>query len=135
MNKSLHTLLAALAMASTLTAGAATDDFLSFEDLNGQVKSISSKGLSITISNGKVYAANDSESMEMPLESLSALYFSETSSAALTVADTTDSRATVYTPAGLLIGTYPSVNEAVASLPAGNYVITTESQTLKIAVK
>lgn len=134
MKKILLTFFAALVISSSLSASAATDDFVSFEDTNGQVKSISAQGLSITFSDGKLIAATGSESLEIPLASLGAIYFNETNSLDVVICEDV-SEATVYTSAGVQLGTYPTVDEAKANLPAGIYLIDTGSQTIKIVVK
>lgn len=135
MVKKLLTVTFALTMLSGMAAWAAPDDFMTFEDAEGQLRSISTKGLKITLSADKMFAGNGTEAVEMPLQSLKGIYFSETSAVASLAADRAAQKVTAYNTQGVLAGEFASVDDAVAKLPAGTYVITTESQTFKIAVK
>lgn len=125
----------ALAMMPIATLSAANYNYMVFEDLSGQVKVISALGLTMSIADGKLTATTGTETVEMPVATLSGIYFAQTSGSSTIDADRLDEEATVYTLQGTIAGRYSTAREAISSLKSGIYLISTKSQTFKIAVK
>lgn len=106
-----------------------------FRSSDGIVQSIPAENLVMTFSDGQLHAVAGSESIEVPLASLQAMYFGDLSAVALFETGDTFGPVTVYTTDGMTRGAYDSLSNAHASLPRGLYIVKdTKGSTRKIAV-
>lgn len=111
--------------------------YVAFQTTDGIVKTISVSSLSLTVSDGVLIATSDDGAESFTLSDLSKMYF--TTEAAVTKvqnAESTDTSGVEVTSlAGVFYGTFPSVEAARQSLPAGMYIVKNSKETFKIAVK
>lgn len=125
---------------------AQADDFafpyLTFQTADGIAQSVPASQLSLTVADGQLMVYSPSGSKSFPLASLAKMYFSETEAGSTVTAidslpqdETRNQTVTVFTPAGVLVGTYPSLADAKGSLRSGVYVVKAESRTFKTTIK
>lgn len=110
---------------------------LAFQKLDDSIERIEAKSLTITFANGNLSASNGTENLEIKLSDLVKMYFTDGDSGTNIVSvDFNEIEADVYTIDGKNCGKFTSVAEAVASLPAGIYIIkTSDDKSFKIAVQ
>lgn len=97
--------------------------------------SIASKNLTISFVDGMMNATNGSQTLSLPLADLKTMNFSNLVSG-LNIIDGTAGAVAVTSLNGTDCGVYTSLAEAQTQLPAGIYIVRTESdQTFKIVVK
>lgn len=132
-------LFSALLLLAAQTASAELYDYpyMAFQTTDGIVKTVSVSSLSLSISNGVLIATSDDGTESFTLSDLSKMYF--TSEAVVTKVQnpesTGSSEVEVTSLAGVFCGTFPSVEAARQSLPAGMYIVKNSKETFKIAVK
>lgn len=126
-----------LLLAQTASAEPYDYPYMAFQTADGIVKTVSVSSFSLTISNGVLIATSDDGTEQFSLSDLSKMYF--TTEAVVTKVqnpETTDSSEVEVTSlAGIPCGTFPSVEAARQSLPAGMYIVKNSKETFKIAVK
>lgn len=132
-------LFSALLLLAAQTASAELYDYpyMAFQTTDGIVKTVSVSSLSLSVSNGVLIATSDDGTESFTLSDLSKMYF--TSEAVVTKVQnpesTGSSEVEVTSLAGVFCGTFPSVEAARQSLPAGMYIVKNSKETFKIAVK
>ena len=132
-------LFSALLLLAAQTASAELYDYpyMAFQTADGTVKTVSVSSLSLSISNGVLIATSDDGTESFTLSDLSKMYF--TSEAVVTKVQnpesTGSSEVEVTSLAGVFCGTFPSVEAARQSLPAGMYIVKNSTETFKIVVK
>lgn len=111
-------------------------DYLLFCEKGGAEKTISTTGLTISFSNGSLLATSAAdENLSIPLESLSFMKFSDTTSAE-TAATTVVGKVKVYAVDGYFKGTFESVSKALATLESGIYIVKdSQGKTVKISLE
>ncbi len=111
--------------------------YMAFQTTDGIVKTVSVSSLSLSVSNGVLIATSDDGTESFTLSDLSKMYF--TSEAVVTKVQnpesTGSSEVEVTSLAGVFCGTFPCVEAARQSLPAGMYIVKNSKETFKIAVK
>lgn len=132
-------LFSALLLLAAQTASAELYDYpyMAFQTADGTVKTVSVSSLSLSVSNGVLIATSDDGTESFTLSDLSKMYF--TSEAVVTKVQnpesTGSSEVEVTSLAGVFCGTFPSVEAARQSLPAGMYIVKNSTETIKIVVK
>ena len=132
-------LFSALLLLAAQTASAELYDYpyMAFQTADGTVKTVSVSSLSLSVSNGVLIATSDDGTESFTLSDLSKMYF--TSEAVVTKVQnpesTGSSEVEVTSLAGVFCGTFPSVEAARQSLPAGMYIVKNSTETFKIVVK
>ena len=132
-------LFSALLLLAAQTASAELYDYpyMAFQTADGTVKTVPVSSLSLSISNGVLIATSDDGTESFTLSDLSKMYF--TSEAVVTKVQnpesTGSSEVEVTSLAGVFCGTFPSVEAARQSLPAGMYIVKNSTETFKIVVK
>lgn len=132
-------LFSALLLLAAQTASAELYDYpyMAFQTTDGIVKTVSVSSLSLSVSNGVLIATSGDGTESFTLSDLSKMYF--TSEAVVTKVQnpesTGSSEVEVTSLAGVFCGTFPSVEAARQSLPAGMYIVKNSKETFKIAVK
>ncbi len=134
MKKVLFVILLA---AQTASAELYDYPYMAFQTTDGIVKTVSVSSLSLSVSKGVLIATSDDGTESFTLSDLSKMYF--TSEAVVTKVQnpesTGSSKVEVTSLAGVFCGTFPSVEAARQSLPAGMYIVKNSKETFKIAVK
>ena len=132
-------LFSALLLLAAQTASAELYDYpyMAFQTADGIVKTVPVSSLSLAITDGKLIATSGDETESFTLTNLSKMYF--TTSAEVTKVqnpEKADSSEVVVTSlSGVSYGTYPNVEVARQSLPAGMYIVKNSTETIKIVVK
>jgi hypothetical protein len=134
-------LLAAIALILGIAGSLQATDYpyFAFATTSGTT-TLTADGLQITIADETVHATNGSSSLNIPLSTLTGMFFTSSSSALSIVNNngTESEPATVdaFTTDGLHVGTYNSVSQAVASLTKGKiYLLRVNGETVKIQLR
>ena len=124
------------AILALTTAHADDYPYLTFETQDGNTQSVAVSGLTLTIADGNLVAANGTQTLTLALSDLTKMYFASeaTSIDELTSKLPTDGVAEVFTLAGVSLGQH-SLNALRSTLNAGVYIIKVNGQTLKVTVK
>lgn len=124
-------------MAVAVTARAYDYPYLTFQTAEGTLTSVSVESLGMTIAGGEITCTNAGGTQTFQLASLSKMYFStaDVSTGISSITADEPLKAEVFTIAGVSVGTFQSLGEATASLKPGVYVIKTDKETIKIAVR
>lgn len=123
------------------TADTYTYPYLAFQRGDGTVVSIGVESLGMTISDGYLYAVNDQASKSFVVADLTRMYFSAEDTGtgvptSIDVLNTEDSGpAQVYTPSGVHVGTYSTLEAAKAAAKGGVYIIRQNGKTLKVIAR
>lgn len=127
-------LFAVLALGTTFVANAEQFPYLAFECADGTVHSVNTSNLDAVFSDGTMVVTHSEGVLNIPVSNLSKFYFTSIPSGIdnLPVVNTAVS---VYNTTGMAIGNFEDLKSAKQALPAGIYVIKSESETFKIAVK
>ena len=96
--------------------------YMSFKTSDGSEQTIGSSGLVITLSSTTLIAQNSTESIEIPLESLISMRFSDDKTTGInTVIANASSPVSVFSIDGVALGNFESVTEAEQKLPSNVY--------------
>ncbi|MGM9816119.1 MAG: hypothetical protein ACI304_03565 [Lepagella sp.] len=112
--------------------------YLRLECVDGSYQTIGVESLSVSFSEGNLFAQNPSESLQVSLASLSKIYFLDqnlSSAVSSPISSLGSAPVEVFCLTGLYAGAFDSVREACASLPAGVYIVKSDSKCLKVCVK
>lgn len=109
--------------------------FMNFTTVNGDVASLNSEDLQISVADGKLIAHNASQSLEIPLTDLDRFSFSSVCTGVSSIATDLSSGIEIYTLSGIRIGSFESEAAAESVLPKDIYISRTSGQTKKIAIK
>jgi hypothetical protein len=126
-----------LAAILALTTAHADDyPYLTFETQDGTTQSVAVSGLTLTIADGNLVAANGTQTLTLALSDLTKMYFASeaTSIDELTSKLPADGVAEVFTLAGVSLG-HSTLSTLRSTLNAGVYIIKVNGQTLKVMVK
>lgn len=127
------TLSLGLLLAATAYAG--DYKYLVFETTEGP-QSIVVDALEMTVREGKLVAANVSESKELDLAALSKMYFSTLEVTSVGAASSAEAcGVTVCDLSGRRVGSFASLADARKKLPKGVYVVRQHGNNLKMAVR
>ena len=131
--KKVLVLLTAMTVGQQLSA----DDFtyLTVEANDGTTTTMTANGLTLTFSDGQLYATNGTESWSLPLSGLSKMYFSNTDAISLPLSEIGEGEVDIYSTSGISMGKYQSIDEARKHLKKGVYVVKDGSRTLKITIR
>ncbi|MCM1437287.1 MAG: hypothetical protein NC194_05260 [Prevotella sp.] len=123
-------------MAMILPAVANAELRLNVVTTDGADHSFLTSHLVMSVENDKLCISNDDAKEEFSLSGLSKMYFTTVESVEeFPVLMVGNDAVQVYSLDGLFMGKYDSLNEAVATLPAGIYMFKTTNGTLKISLK
>ena len=137
-------LLATLALTGAFAASADsyTYPYICFQKADSSVVALGVNSLEITFSDGKLVATNAETTRTLSVADLSRMYFSADDTGiddlptGVNFPDSeTSGKASVYTPAGVLVGTYSTLTEAKAAAKGGVYIIRQNGKTLKVTAK
>lgn len=145
MKKGLFFLLATMGL-TTAHADNYDYPYLTLQQSDGTLQSVSVESLVLTISDGKLLVTNTDGSQTFTLTALSQMHFSATdetgntddsgqATSIINAPTTLTAPVEVYTLSGISLGTFENIPQAQATLQRGIYVVKSGSQTLKIAVK
>lgn len=119
----------------SLTASAENVLHMVFKTADGVAHSIEASGLDIKFTEGKMKAANATETLTIPLSDLVSMEFDDGSASIYDTVATEDGEVTVSNINGIEIGRFPSLTTATDNLPDGIYVITQSSgKSLKLII-
>lgn len=137
MKKVLLTTTMALAGAAALHAADYDYPYLTLQTADGTKQSVAVGSLTLTFANGQLVATNDEGSYNFSLVDLTKMYFTENTSAIVTMHETlpTESTVEVYAIGGRLVGRYSSESEARQRLDKGIYIFKCNNRTYKTTVK
>lgn len=129
-----------LVMLGALVAHADDYDYpyLSVQKSDGTVEALAVNSLVLTISNGQLVATNTNGTHTFNLAELNKMFFSSNATGIdvqNAPEETMSGKVEVFTPAGIMRGTFENIQQAKASLPKGLYVVKGERKTLKIVVR
>lgn len=124
----------------TMIAGIAqaeTPLHLAFMSNDGSVITIEARSLDMTVSGEKLIATNGTTSLELELQELVKMYFTNSSASVELISfGLNDGMISVYSLDGTFRGNFGSSAQAMSSLPKGIYLFeTTDNKTIKIAVQ
>lgn len=94
--------------------------YLTFQTEDGSEYSVVASGLSISFQDGNLVA---SDGTSLPLSNLRKMYFSNVSDISGLASEKANGMVTVFNLQGKLLGTYPSLSEATATMGKGLYLI------------
>ena len=124
---------------SEVMAHADTYPYLTFLQTDGTSITVPASSLTITFSNGKLIAANGTESKELTIANLASMYFSEadaTTSIKEIAITNADGKVNVYSLQGICIGKFDNIQSINKNLPMGIYIVkAANGKASKIAVK
>ena len=132
------TFIALMATLGVLTAQADDFGYLTFQTTDGTKVSMASTSLVITFENGNMIVSNGIENQTFALSDLSKMYFSdETESSGIdeTTLSEDNEAVEVFTLTGISQGSFDNLKQAQTTLQHGIYVVKSQRQTFKIAVK
>lgn len=134
MKKYLLTALATIVYSMAMSA--ADFDGMTFEYADGSTKSVSVDELSITPSVNSLMVSSKAGTFDIPMAQLKKFYFiSDYAGINSPIVDESNTDVEIYTISGIKAGSFASKKEAEATLPSGLYIMKSNGQTLKIAVK
>ncbi len=132
------TFIAFMATLGVLTAQADDFEYITFQTTDGTKVSMTSTSLVITFENGNMIVSNVIENQTFALSDLSKMYFSdETESSGIdeTTLSEDSEPVEVFTLTGISLGSFDNLKQARTTLQHGIYVVKSQRQTFKIAVK
>ncbi len=132
------TFIALMATLGVLTAQADDFGYLTFQTTDGTKVSMASTSLVITFENGNMIVSNGIENQTFALSDFSKMYFSdeaESSGIDETTLSEDNEAVEVFTLTGISLGSFDNLKQAQTTLQHGIYVVKSQRQTFKIAVK
>ncbi len=131
-----HFLLLVLAF-SVLIARADEYPYLALQTSDGEVKTMSVQGLTLSYADGTLTAANTQETALFTTATLARMYFTDTATGLISLAAAQSNVAVeVFTADGRSAGRFPSVQAATQRLPKGVYVVKADNgNKLKISLQ
>lgn len=128
------TVIAAVAL-MTLPCRSENDSMV-FRTSDGAVHTLNAQGLDITFAEGNMTAANQAQTITLPLASLTSMEFGPGSSSLAESLSEITGQVTVYSVNGVETGTFPTIASAISDLPEGIFIVKyAEDKTLKIIVR
>jgi hypothetical protein len=109
--------------------------YLMFQTSDGQGQAVSTSNLKITVSGGNLIVKNSSTNATFSLANLSKMYFTNTTGISTLNSQNTNVSVTVFTPAGVNMGSYDDVEAAKEKLQPGVYIFKQADKTFKIVLK
>lgn len=123
-----------LALCFVMVAQATTYKYLTLENMQGNIISLSVEGLTLNFDENTLGISNNECSIRLQITDLASMYFSGEVTAVDNVLNT-DAPIDVYSLVGTSLGKYGSMMEAAEHLKAGTYVITNGVQSQTIVVQ
>lgn len=130
-----HFLTTLLVLATAIMAQAYDYPYLALQTTSGTVTQVATESLSLTISGTQLKATNNEGTQTFTLSELSCMYFVASATGINTIDLNQAGPVEVSTLTGASVGRYESLSAACSTLPAGVYIVQTQSNTLKIAVQ
>lgn len=119
--------------AAALSADAALQ--VVFQTNGGNKTVMEATGLRVTISDGTLTATNNSETQKLAVAELAKMYFAEGDAESdIREIFASDVLSDIYTISGICIAKSVSADR-IATLPAGTYIVKSDSKTFKITVR
>lgn len=131
-------LIVLLVVSAYCTVSAAGYDYLVFKQADGTETSLPASKLKITFADGNAVAETpDGASTELPLSSLSSMYFSDRDVTSIQTAVGADDgeRATVYSVTGVKVAEGVATSSLSGTLKQGVYIVKTKGKTYKMQVR
>lgn len=142
IHKSMKRIICATILLQAVAAVASADEsyaypYLTFRDVGGSVRSVSSESLEITFADGRLIAHSATDNLEIALSELDKMYFSTESSGGVNSieAEPGEAPVTVYSMQGVKLGSFVSKSAARRALQGGIYVVETAGDTQKLIVR
>ena len=128
-----------VACLSGVTAYGDTYPYLTFQQTDGTLTSMTTSSLTMTFADGKLIATNGSESKEITVANLTSMFFSETNATTglnkVAVTDA-DGEVEAYSLQGVSVGKFSNLKSLKESLTVGVYIVkATNGKNSKIVVK
>lgn len=123
-----------LALCFVMVVQATTYKYLTLENMQGNIISLSVEGLTLNFDENTLRISNNECSIRLQITDLASMYFSGEVTAVDNVLNT-DAPIDVYSLVGASLGKYGSMMEAAEHLKAGTYVITNGVQSQTIVVQ
>lgn len=122
-----------VAVATVMTANASGYEYLTIQKSDGTMISLASSGLTITFENGNLIATQDGETTTLELNSLSKMFFAETTdiqmpSNALETGD-------VFDLQGRRVASKMQLKNLQNQLPKGIYIVKNGQKNVKVTIK
>ncbi|MCM1451746.1 MAG: hypothetical protein NC102_05780 [Clostridium sp.] len=130
--------LAMAAACAIWQVSAAEAEWLKFTSKSGDETFLKSSGLVITKANGMLLCSSPAEEISLPLDNLASMEFtSRNAGVADAILGQAEGTTEAYSANGVLVGVYPSLQQAREALSAlhGVFLLKTKSQTIKITSK
>ncbi|MBQ9355716.1 MAG: hypothetical protein IJT98_00265 [Prevotella sp.] len=128
-----------LALSAQALAGDFTYKYLVMTDSGGNHTSLATSGLTMRIENGNLVIVSNEGTTTLSLASLAKMEFSETkvgnTTTAIGMLPVGSADVEVFNLQGVGMGTFSSMSQARATLPAGIYIVKQNGQTRKITLK
>lgn len=129
-------LSAAILLLSAVSAFADGSHKLVVRSSSGVEREFNTDGMSVRFVDGKMLVSNTQVSDSFPVESLDRMYLAAGQAGVSELTeDSLDSQAAVFSVAGILIGNYATLREALSQLSADVYIIVQDNRTFKLIVK
>lgn len=128
-------LLAMSALLAASTASAYELEYLKFMYADGREQAIKVDELVITPSDGKLIAANATETLILEPADLTKMFFTNTNSIDDIAADAVHAPVQVYTLTGGMLKSYPCIETAKDDLAPGIYIVRQAGKAEKLIVK
>lgn len=132
MRKAVLTLLIAV---TALVARAYDYPYLAFETTGGEVTTVAVESLTLAIADGSLVATDAEGTHTFALTELSKMRFCESPTGVAATGIDFNSEVQVVSIAGIELGSFASIDEARKALPAGVYLMKSNKQTIKIAIR
>ena len=128
-----------VACLSGVTAYGDTYPYLTFQQTDGTLTSMTTSSLTMTFADGKLIATNGSESKDRTVANLTSMFFSETNATTglneVAVTDA-DGEVEAYSLQGVSVGKFSNLKSLKESLTVGVYIVkATNGKNSKIVVK
>lgn len=128
------TFITCLLAGVTLMASAEYSHLL-FRTTDGTQSALAADGIVITFVDGTMHAVSGTETLDIPVTSLTDMYFGNPSVVNLSEIEANPGTVTVFSPSGTVVGHFATDTEARTSLPKGIYIIkNADGKTSKTAV-
>lgn len=118
--------------------GAKADDYthLTFQKNDSSTLSISVASLTMTFDGEQLVATNGTATYQLNVSDLARMYFSDGTPTGITqLNNNTNHNVEIYTPAGIRLGSYASLEAFAQQADKGLYVVKSNGRTYKTIVK
>lgn len=122
----------AMLMSPTLTTSAAEFPWLTFVMADETELSVAADNLSLNYADGNLLLTSQSANETLPTAQIKSMRFTSTPASVDAIGVEASFTADYYTPSGISVGRFGSIDEARDMLPAGIYIVKCEQKTFKL---